>query len=224
MFRHIGRLLYFKIHNIKNRMKLLLIIGLLLCSHLVAAQQLPIWNPTLGRIADLSEKAEIDYQRWSELFVKWMDDSISEEENSEKESLEDDYGFNEAFEGLEWAVQGGCSWYCAGGPDSVWASSYLSSQSDNTYLPENAHDLNLKLAWVEGTSGYGEGEWITYRFKPNSPRITEIRIYNGYVKSEKAWNNNSRVKKLKLYMNNEAIAILYLQDTHREQIFTLPKP
>ncbi|MFN7491995.1 MAG: NADase-type glycan-binding domain-containing protein, partial [Cyclobacteriaceae bacterium] len=80
--------------------------------------------------------------------------------------------------------------------------------------------LSYKTAWVEGVPGYGIGESLTYHFPPHTPRITKIIVVNGYAKSPKAWSENSRVKKLKLYINNKPIAILNLQDTRAEQIFT----
>jgi hypothetical protein len=39
-----------------------------------------------------------------------------------------------------------CSWYCGGGPKEVTASSYLKSQGEHHYKPENAHDLNYKTS------------------------------------------------------------------------------
>jgi len=114
----------------------------------------------------------------------------------------------------------GCSWYCGGGQDSVTASSYLMSKDTTiNYLPENAGDLSFKTAWIEGVKGYGIGEYLTYHFRPSSPRITRIIVANGYVKSEKAYRENSRVKKLKLYIYNKPFAILNLKDTLCEQIF-----
>ncbi len=118
------------------------------------------------------------------------------------------------------AVGEGCSWYCGGGPDSVYASSSLAPQSGIQYDGSNAHDLSYKTAWVEGAAGNGIGEYLVYRFSPTAARITTIKIVNGYVKSEKAWRDNARVKKLKMYLNNKPFAILNLQDVRNEQIFT----
>jgi len=114
---------------------------------------------------------------------------------------------------------GGCSWYCGGGPKTVTASSYLKAQGANTYEPKNAHDLNYKNAWVEGVAGYGIGQFLEYTFDAASPRITEILIANGFVKSQTAWENNSRVKKLKMYVNNKPYAILNLRDERALQTF-----
>ncbi len=120
------------------------------------------------------------------------------------------------------AVPEGCSWYCGGGPDSVTASSHLRAQGANTYGPGNAHDLGFKHAWVEGVDGYGIGEYLTYHFRAESPRITKIIVANGYVKSPGAWKKNSRVKKLKVYYNDQPLAILNLEDKIAEQTFEVP--
>ncbi|MCL2727160.1 MAG: hypothetical protein FWD56_02100 [Bacteroidales bacterium] len=129
--------------------------------------------------------------------------------------------FGRVFDDKEAVVGEGCSWYCDGGPYRVTASSYLKSQNANiTYFPDNAHDLSFETAWVEGVKGQGIGEYLTYYFKPTAPRITDIIIANGYVKSEKAYRDNSRVKRLKLYINDIPVAILNLEDVRQEQIFT----
>ncbi len=120
-----------------------------------------------------------------------------------------------------WDIVGsGCSWYCGGGLDTLTASSRLKSTKDINYVASNAHDLSYKTAWVEGVQGYGVGQYLEYHFPPENPRITKIIVVNGYVKSDKAWRENTRVKKLKLYLNNKEFAILNLKDTKQEQIFT----
>jgi hypothetical protein len=86
-------------------------------------------------------------------------------------------------------------------------------------LPKNAHDLSFKTAWVEGVKGYGIGEYLLYHFRAKAPRITQVKIANGYVKSEKAYRENSRVKKLKMYIDNNPFAVLKLEDRRIEQIF-----
>jgi len=72
--------------------------------------------------------------------------------------------------------------------------------------------LNYKNAWVEGADGYGIGEYLLYTFGGASPRINEIIVVNGYVKNKTAWENNSRVKKLKVYIDDKPYAILNLKD------------
>ena len=116
-------------------------------------------------------------------------------------------------------IGGGCSWYCAGGPKEITSSSFLEPQANNEYYAENAHDLNYESAWAEGVEGYGVGEYLLYTFEGASPRITEIKIVNGYVKTEAAYKNNSRVKKLKVYYNDEVLGILNLKDIRGTQTF-----
>jgi hypothetical protein len=120
------------------------------------------------------------------------------------------------------AVDGGCNWYCAGGPKEVRASSELKSQGENTYTAENAHDLSYKNAWAEGAPGPGIGEYLIYTFVPSAPRITEIIVANGYLKSERAYRDNARVKKLKVYLNEKPFAILNLEDRRSTQHFPFP--
>lgn len=45
-------------------------------------------------------------------------------------------------------------------------------------------------------------------------------MVNGYVRTEKAWRENSRVKKLRMYVDDRPFAILHLGDTRQEQAFT----
>jgi hypothetical protein len=113
----------------------------------------------------------------------------------------------------------GCSWYCGGEVKKISSSSSLLSAGKNTYISKNAHDFDLETAWVEGVDGQGKGEAVTYTFDGSCPRITHVKIVNGYAKSQSAWNNNSRVKKLKMYYNGKPYAILNLKDTRAEQVF-----
>ena len=71
----------------------------------------------------------------------------------------------------------------------------------------------------ERLAGHGIGQYLTYHVRPTNPRITEIIVVNGYVKSDKLWHENSRVKKLKMYIDDKPFAILNLQDTKAEQHF-----
>jgi hypothetical protein len=115
----------------------------------------------------------------------------------------------------------GCSWYCGGLVERITASSVLPAQGDFTYDAKNAGDFSYKTAWVEGVKGPGIGEYLEYAFAPESSRVHEIKIANGYIKSEKAYKENARVKRLKLYHNGKAYAILNLKDERSEQVFTV---
>ncbi|MDR0454089.1 MAG: hypothetical protein LBH05_04680 [Deferribacteraceae bacterium] len=193
----------------------------LFCVSASVASDLKEMNPTLGKELDFNDKDATEYQTVMDVLVKagWEYDKLTakQKEFAEKYSIWETSG-------SYWDVLGGGDgWYNAGGPESVSASSYLKSNSKTiTYLPENIHDLNFQTAWVpgeKGAKGYGIGESVTYSFKQSSPRVTTIIIANGYVKSEKAYRENSRVKKLKMYIDGKPFAILNLKDVRREQIF-----
>ena len=132
--------------------------------------------------------------------------------------------YDETFSTM-WDIEGGgCSWYCGAGEYSVSASSSLKSQGKNAYDIKNISDFSYQTAWVEGVKGYGIGEFIEFSFVPKHPRVTVIKIANGYIKSKNTWKNNSRVKKLKMYVNDKVYGIIKLQDVYALQYVELDEP
>lgn len=166
---------------------------------------------------EFNKKLEIAEASWKKREAEGIGyDQLSDEE---KEAI----NFIDEMGGSYFDILGpGCSWYCGGGPREVTASSFLPPQAGNTYEPENAHDLDYGTAWVEGAAGNGVGEYLVYHFDAHSPRITNIYVVNGYVKTQAAWENNGRVKKLKMYLNDKPYAILCLEDSRSEQAFEFP--
>ena len=112
---------------------------------------------------------------------------------------------------------GFCSWYCGGIVSEVTSSSALSAK----YAGENAHDFSILNAWAEGVPGGGVGEYLLYTFPGKSAPVTIVEILNGYTKTKKAWKNNGRVKRLKMYYNGKPYAILELKDTRSLQSFNV---
>lgn len=201
-------------------MKQILIAGLILISQ-IGFSQIKEMNPTSSRQLDLSVAGEKEFNDnleacqkiWHKMSNGVKYDNLSQQEKDALSKVD------ETMEDYWDIIGGGCSWYCGGGPKAVTASSYLKSQGANNYEPKNAHDLNYKTAWVEGVDGYGIGEYLLYTFGGASPRINEIIVVNGYVKSKTAWENNSRVKKLKVYIDDRPYAILNLKDIRGSQSF-----
>lgn len=115
----------------------------------------------------------------------------------------------------------GCSWYCGGEMYKVTSDPWLKEQGNVTYNPDNIHDFNLFTAWVPDTTNGVIGKKIHFHFKPLSARVTEIIIYNGYIKNYDLFKSNSRVKKFKLYINNVPYAILNIGDTTASQTFMI---
>ena len=134
--------------------------------------------------------------------------------NATYESLEYDDESNQ----LYWDLH--CSDYTIHGDDVV-ASSELRSQGSASYRVSNINDWNHETAWVEGVSGYGIGQWIEFQNLEVEGTFTAIQILNGYVKSDKAWSENARVKRLKVYCNGKPICILELQDSRSLQSFNV---
>ena len=126
------------------------------------------------------------------------------------------YGDLSIYEDL---YSGKCSWYCGGIIDTVKASSCLKPIGKINYKGSNAHDFNHESVWAEGAPGQGIGEYLVYEFPGSCPRITTVKILNGYVKSEKAWRENSRPKAIKMYYMGKPYAILELEDSRTLQCF-----
>ena len=186
-----------------------LLIFVLLCGG-TAQSQIKNFYPKKVVKPDLSAKREKEINRQNELLQK---KTPTASEQKELNVLLEKYG--EVVENAWDIIDGGCSWYCGGGNYKIKASSSLG----DSYKAEFANDLSYKTAWVEGKKDEGIGEYLEYYFKNDSPRITEIIISNGYMKSEETWKNNNRVKKLKLYVNGVPFGILNLKDSRTDQYF-----
>jgi hypothetical protein len=206
-----------------NMQLLTITFSFLLCGTIAAQEAAKELYPASIKILDLStEKEKLFNENYKEfqLISDKMTKGVKYEalSKSEKEILSK---VDETVADYWDIMGGGCSWYCGGGPDEVTASSMLGAQGNNSYKAENAHDLSYKSAWVEGVPGYGIGEFLLYKFTAESPRINEIIVVNGYVKSQGAWENNSRVKKLKIYVDDKPYAILNLEDSRSTQRFNV---
>lgn len=198
------------------------------CTAYGQTKTLKVIEPTIGFTPDISDDAKKNLERLKMMFAK-VDSIINSYPNYEtaKKHLtvrqieiyenEEEYNKEDHLDVGSW----GCSWYCGGGPDSIFASSTLSPNKTLDYKADNIHDFSLRTAWVEGVNGYGVGESLTFRFAKKSPPVTTVELYNGYMKSDKVWQDNSRVKQLKLYVNNKPYALLNLKDIKSKQIFAI---
>lgn len=94
--------------------------------------------------------------------------------------------------------------------------------NDPKYGISNLFDNDIKTCWVEGVASDGSGsmddkidvccdQWrvlpfdscaemfiVNFPFPPRDIRISKIRIYNGYGKSEAFWKANNRIKRFGL--------------------------
>lgn len=203
-------------------MKKILIALVLITAYACSSEQSPKIKELKPEVRPLklSQEEAALFDKWQEIVSK-----NSQEWTKEEEVFAEKYEmvFSEDMESY-WQTPsggGGCSWYCGGGPSLVMASSELKTQGSASYEAKHAHDFSYGNVWAEGVEGYGIGEYLLYKFPKNSPRVNKIIIANGHVKSEKAWKENSRVKKLKMYVDGKPYAILNLDDSRSEQTFEL---
>lgn len=184
----------------------------------VSGQNLPTIKATVHASNDFKKADQIIWQKALEQYAKINSGDIDYEKISEQDkkmidSLEGGYGP---------LTQGpGCSWYCGGGPYKITSSSYLKDEGKITYLPSNIHDFDLFTAWVPDNSSGSIGKKINFHFKPFSPRVNEIIIWNGYIKNIDLWKANSRVAKFKMIVNGKPTAILELKDMNNAQSFKI---
>jgi hypothetical protein len=119
--------------------------------------------------------------------------------------------FCDEFQGNPWTKKfQGCSWYCGGEIDTIY------SNTPNEFT-KKIHDSDYGTPWIGDISC--ENNWIEYVFTANSSRVEDIIIVNGYARKVDLFQTFSRVKKLKMYINNQPIAYLNLEDIHDEQVF-----
>jgi hypothetical protein len=181
-------------------------------------QVLKTIKPTIGKANNYSKQEQIIWQTSIEKYSKINSGDLDYNKlKPEHKVLIDnlEMGFGPITEGP------GCSWYCGGQMYKTTSTSYLKEQGNITYNPENIHDFNLFTAWIPDTTNGVTGKKINFHFKPLSPRVNEIKIYNGYIKNIDLFKANSRVKKFKLYIDNAYYATLELADTTAQQSFKI---
>ena len=108
------------------------------------------------------------------------------------------------------------------------SSSNLKAFKEITYIAENANEGSLENAWIEGNPDYGIGESIEFiyhntMYENQIFEIDGVFILNGYYKTKELWEENSRVKKFKLFINGELSGIIELIDTRNPQFVELPQ-
>jgi len=177
------------------------------------SQDIKTLKPEIGHKISYTASEQKNWEKAIEILIK-DDYEVYQDSPDNVRSLIDKL---EMLEGP--LTQGaGCSWYCGGGPYKILASSELDSVK---YKADNIHDFNLLTGWVEGKSDYGIGEYIEFYFKPGSPRVNKLIVYNGYFKNQNLWESNSRIKKAKLYINDKIYAYLDFLDINAPQSFSI---
>lgn len=111
----------------------------------------------------------------------------------------------------------------------VYAGNYTLGRSsvrkgnDFDVRAEKAVDGNLGTAW--NAHDKGKGEWISFMMPSGkSCRMAGFRIVNGYIKNNKAYTENTRIRTLDLYCDGVYIQSFTLSDDRAMQTFWLSQP
>ena len=96
----------------------------------------------------------------------------------------------------------------------VEASSTLSPQT--AYSPNNLFDNKKETAWSEGNSTNGENEELSFHFD-KQVNITNLKIWNGYQRSDKHYTDNTRVKSFEFGSKNGISGTYNLSDIQTSQ-------
>lgn len=190
----------------------------------VVAQKIPVIDSEICRNMSYTDQQLKDWSQYLAIYEKEStNEKLSGIEVEFKKSFEKKYDLSDFSETemAPWDSEpAGCSWYC-GATYETAVSSSLPAIGANSYSSNELFDGDARTAWVEGTKGYGVGEWITFTFDYNAARATTCFIVNGYNKNALTWQNNSRVKSFNLYDNDQLIATVNLKDTRDMQRFEL---
>ncbi len=112
-----------------------------------------------------------------------------------------------------------CNWYCAGGPDTLLASSKKKNSRRHYFGVSNIHDFMHNSIWL--TKYQKKVPWITFLFSYYSPRVTTIAITNGDVSTEKRYKHYSRAKTIEISYNDTVIGFIQLLDLRSTQYFEI---
>ena len=80
------------------------------------------------------------------------------------------------------------------------ATTFLVSNSGNTYPVEYSYDGDITSSWQDGTEGYGEGESLSYWFK-EPVKLKYICIYPGSGENEDKFYQNGRPREISFLLD-----------------------
>lgn len=104
---------------------------------------------------------------------------------------------------------------------NVTTSSTLKDQGKISYRPSKMLDPTEGTAWAEGAEGSGVGEWIEFTITENFVIGNSWQISNGYNKSKTSWDENNRVKKLKVIVDDQVLGYVMLANIVSNQSFNI---
>jgi len=103
----------------------------------------------------------------------------------------------------------------------ITTSSSLKDQGTNIYSPANMLDPDEQTAWSEGVSGDGVGEWIEFKITEDFVIGRSWQLSNGYTKTKAVWEQNNRVKKFKVLVDDQIVGYVMLGNISTYQSFNI---
>lgn len=113
----------------------------------------------------------------------------------------------------------GCSLGCAIGW-SLAVGDHLADSQGLKYGAREAGDGNFRTCWAARVSPRA---WIEFRMSKERPGADwrGFTLVNGYSKSERLWERNSRVKSIRVELNGKSIGVVELLDTPSVQAVSI---
>jgi hypothetical protein len=125
-----------------------------------------------------------------------------------------------------------------GEPWTAGCSSSLLATEAGYYGPENLFDGDLATAWVEGVAGSGIGEYFSFQAPYFADYLDEelisengidmigypvmtIVLYNGFQETPWQYRASGRVRTLMIWLNDERVCSVELEDTPEPQMIEL---
>ncbi|MCL2260813.1 MAG: fibrobacter succinogenes major paralogous domain-containing protein [Fibromonadales bacterium] len=104
------------------------------------------------------------------------------------------------------------------------ASSTLAPQGKTRYDAANLGNGDNSNTWCEGVKGQGIGERVNAKITgfANS-HVKSLVIVNGFARNQTTWQNNSRIKKLRLHVGDRHLSDFNVSDNIKPQTINLPE-
>ncbi|MCL2260816.1 MAG: fibrobacter succinogenes major paralogous domain-containing protein [Fibromonadales bacterium] len=104
------------------------------------------------------------------------------------------------------------------------ASSVLAPQGKTHYYAANLGNGDNSNTWCEGVKGQGIGERVNAKITgfANS-HVKSLVIVNGFARNQTTWQNNSRIKTLRLYVGDRHLSDFPISDNIKPQTIQLPE-
>lgn len=192
-----------------------------LCLPVFGSAQQPAYEATVAYDYWFTSDSVGDHKEITELFARYVADEVALDTLPESQWV--------ALEHMDshdtdlYQILPGCSWYC-GAMYEVACSSELPPQGTRTYSCTNLANFTLEDAWIEDVPGNGEGERISFYLEKDHPRVTEILLVNGYVRTEQLYRDHGRFKQLRMYLDGTFVATLNFSDVYAAQRVVLQHP